>query len=229
MSALLWVECKRPSGSLREVENQALDAARRCIESDNLLFIYTMTTVGVSFRVWFYERGAASLTPFHGKATFADRTEYVDANSDNAWVLPQCLLMVKEEVPLRSAPTLPSQFLPDFEDEGQNYTETSQQPYDQGNLYSGEPSSSQHTNQQPPESVDNAVAAGVDLQSSQPIRVKVRRETHVFHPDKYIFKDVRGKTRQTVRDEWTQIRYGGKRVWAYHGKRTTYISDIEIA
>lgn len=51
----------------------------------------------------------------------------------------------------------------------------------------------------------------------------------MFHPDKYIFKDVKGKTRQTVRGEWTQIKYSGNRVWAYYGKRTTYISDIEIA
>lgn len=72
---------------LREVEDQALDATKRCIESDTLLF-YTMTTAGVSFRVWFYERGAVSLTPFQGKATFADRTQYIDAGSENAWVLP---------------------------------------------------------------------------------------------------------------------------------------------
>ena len=57
MSAMLWVECKRPSGSAKEVEYQALDAAKRCIEADKLLLIYTMTTVGVFFRIWFYERG----------------------------------------------------------------------------------------------------------------------------------------------------------------------------
>lgn len=80
----LTMECKRPSGSLRDVEDQAIDAAKRCIESENLLFIYMTTTVGVSFRIWFYERGAESLTPFHGKATNADRTQYIDADSDNA-------------------------------------------------------------------------------------------------------------------------------------------------
>lgn len=58
--------------------------------------------------------------------------------------------MVKGEVPLRSAPTLPSQSLADFEDEGQNYMGTSQEPYDQGNQYSGQHSSSQHAYQQPP-------------------------------------------------------------------------------
>ncbi|QLI70825.1 uncharacterized protein G6M90_00g070690 [Metarhizium brunneum] len=77
MSALLWVECKRPGGSLREVEKQALDA-------DNLSFPYTMTTVGVSFRMPFYQRGGRHLTPFHGEATSADRTQYVDADSQNA-------------------------------------------------------------------------------------------------------------------------------------------------
>ncbi|KAF5128209.1 hypothetical protein E5D57_009143 [Metarhizium anisopliae] len=84
MSALLWVECKRPGGSLREVEKQALDAARRYVHADNLSFTYTMTMVGVSFRMRFYERGGRHLAPFHGEATSADRTQYVDADSQNA-------------------------------------------------------------------------------------------------------------------------------------------------
>lgn len=62
MSALLWVECKRPGGSLREVEKQAVDAAKRCVHADNLSFIYTMTTVCVFFRMRFYERGGRHLT-----------------------------------------------------------------------------------------------------------------------------------------------------------------------
>ncbi|OAQ59783.1 hypothetical protein VFPFJ_11559 [Purpureocillium lilacinum] len=217
MSALLWMECKRPSGSIRDVELQALDAAKRCIEADNLLFIYTMTTVGLSFRVWFYEADAVALTPFHGEATFADRTQYIDAASENAWVLPQCLNMVKQEVPLRSAPTLPSQSLADLEDKNLDYT-GSQKLYDQSNEYSGGFLPSSSTYQLPPECADAAIAGSAGQQSDQPVQIKVRRETHMFHPDKYIFKDVKGKTRQTVRDEWTQIKHGGRKVWAYHDK-----------
>lgn len=61
MSALLWVECKRPGGSLREVEKQAVDAAKRCVHADNLSFIYTMNTVGVSFRMWFAKGAEGTL------------------------------------------------------------------------------------------------------------------------------------------------------------------------
>jgi hypothetical protein len=72
-TVVLWVECKRPSGSIREIETQALDAALRCIATDNLLFIYAVITVGVSFRIWYVERGSKSLQPFHGTAEVADR------------------------------------------------------------------------------------------------------------------------------------------------------------
>jgi hypothetical protein len=36
---MLWVECELPSGSIREVETQALDAALRYIAADNLQFV----------------------------------------------------------------------------------------------------------------------------------------------------------------------------------------------
>ncbi len=55
LSALLWVECKRPSGGVQEVEDQALDAAGRCIDKDNLMWIWAMTTTGTSFRLWFID------------------------------------------------------------------------------------------------------------------------------------------------------------------------------
>lgn len=51
---------------------------------------------------------------------------------------------------------------------------------------------------------------------------------HTFHPDKYVFEDVNRRTRETSRDDWTWTKHDGKRVWAYKGKKTTYISDIEI-
>ncbi|PNY29906.1 Uncharacterized protein TCAP_00183 [Tolypocladium capitatum] len=104
--------------------------------------------------------------------------------------------MVKNEIPLVDAPTIPSQSLEDLQEEGQEYIDT------------------------------RAGSAG--LQNGQPIQVKVRRETHTFHPDKYFFKDVKGKTRQTAKKDWTQIKHNGKRVWAHYGKTTVYISDIEI-
>ncbi|KAI0520871.1 hypothetical protein F5B22DRAFT_55083 [Xylaria bambusicola] len=225
MSALLWVECKRPGGSLREVEEQALDAAKRCVEADNLAFIYTMTTVGVSFRVWFYEEGRSGLVPFHGESTFADGSQYVDADSDNAWVLPRCLDMVKTETPLRNAPTLPSQSLADLQaaQEAQEDLGASQQPDVQSDYYTGEASSSSQPHKASLTPMDDPLAG-----NTQEVRVDVRREVHTFHPDKYIFKDIRGRTRVTVKKDWAQIKFDKKKVWVHYGKKTVYISDIDI-
>jgi hypothetical protein len=68
----------------------------------------------------------------------------------------------------------------------------------------------------------------VDDQSIQPVKVKVRREEHTFHPDQYIFKDVKGQTRRTVKKDWEQVILDGKKAWIYYGKKTAFISDIEI-
>ncbi|CRK04716.1 hypothetical protein BN1723_017137, partial [Verticillium longisporum] len=219
MSALLWVECKRPGGSVREVEEQALDAAKRCVDMDDLLFIYTMTTVGVSFRVWFYEKTANELRAFHGQSSFADRSQYIDADSEDAWVLPLCLEMVKTEAPLRDAPTLPSQSLGDLQGVG-----TSQQPGAQSqDDPSEQPTSSSRPHQQ---SVPHMEGPSTD--HAPPVRVRVRLEPHTFHPNKYFFKDIRGKTRETTRKDWSHIKLDGKKEWAYWGKKTMYISDIDI-
>ncbi|SPO03633.1 uncharacterized protein DNG_06316 [Cephalotrichum gorgonifer] len=56
---MLWLECKGPAGSIQEVERQALDAAKRYIQAEDNLFIYAMTTIGVSFRFWYYEKQPA--------------------------------------------------------------------------------------------------------------------------------------------------------------------------
>lgn len=68
-TAMLWVECKQPSGSIPEVEAQALDVAKACIKADDISFMYAMTTVGLSFRVWFYQKGGSALIPCHGEPT----------------------------------------------------------------------------------------------------------------------------------------------------------------
>lgn len=61
-TALLWIECKRPTGSIREVETQALDAALRCIGADNLLWIYAVTTVASRFALSLSKK---ALPPFN--------------------------------------------------------------------------------------------------------------------------------------------------------------------
>lgn len=65
--ALVWLESKRPSESGkearsgREAEKQVQDLARRCIEKEGLLWIYAMTSVGTTFRLWRVDKGNLEL------------------------------------------------------------------------------------------------------------------------------------------------------------------------
>ncbi len=106
LSAMLWVECESPRGSARDAENQALDAAIRCIQADNLLWIYAMTTVGVTFRAWFMEKRGNKLFPLHGTEVTGDRSQYIDADSEDASILRDCIELVKDQKPLGHAPVL---------------------------------------------------------------------------------------------------------------------------
>jgi hypothetical protein len=108
LSAMLWVECKPPTGNVPEVEHQALDAALRCIATDDLLWIYAVTTVGVSFRSWFVEKGREELVALHGTALIADRAQYIDAHSEDAWVLQRTIELTKSQTRLRRICTLES-------------------------------------------------------------------------------------------------------------------------
>lgn len=96
LSALLWVEFKRHTGDEKEVEKQALDAAKRCIQKDNLLWIWAMTTVGVSFRMWFISRKNLKLEPMHGTAINSERSQYINADSDDAIVFSEAVRRIKE-------------------------------------------------------------------------------------------------------------------------------------
>jgi hypothetical protein len=58
--------------------------------------------------------------------------------------------------------------------------------------------------------------------------VTVRTETHRLHADKFLFEDDKGKTRTTEAKDWFKATYQGKRVWVFHGKKTTYISEEKI-
>ena len=48
----------------------------------------------------------------------------------------------------------------------------------------------------------------------QIVRVRVERDT--FSKDNIIFKDSRGKSRSTIRDNWDKIMYNGESAWKYH-------------
>ncbi|KAG5766484.1 hypothetical protein H9Q69_011498 [Fusarium xylarioides] len=220
LSALLWVECKRPSGSVQEVEDQALDAARRCIRSDNLMWIWAMTTIGVSFRMWFVDAGGYQLEPMHGTAVRADKGQYIDADSPASSVFPDAIQRIKDGFPLRQAPVVPSQSLDllasndarrDMSDSYMADTSTQDQAqYDYGMAEAS------HSNY------------GGNEGESHYIEVRVEKRLHTFSPAEYMFRDVNGKRRTTKKEDWEAITYMGDKVWVYRGRKTTYLSRTRI-
>ncbi len=257
-SAMLWVECKRSSGSVREVEEQALDAALRCITRDGLLWIYAMTTVGASFRTWFVEKGLDQLQPLHGTSAKADKKQYINADSDDAWVLERTIHLVKTQIPLKEAPVIPSQPLPTSYIGGEHGEGSSQ-----GLAYQGEYAqrstqgeTSQGEFQPPPSSApleeggDAEGSAGLEeyqAEDYQPeestvmeteqtgtqgsggyMEVRVERIKHTFKPDEYAFKDAKGHKKAVGKDHWERATYNGERVWVFRGKRTTYFTRQKL-
>ncbi len=73
-----------------------------------------MTTVGVSFRAWFAEKDGEALELLHGDAVKGDHKQYIDADSEHGWVLSDTARLVKNQIPPRAAPVLPSQPLGEY-------------------------------------------------------------------------------------------------------------------
>ncbi|KLP17922.1 Uncharacterized protein LW94_5686 [Fusarium fujikuroi] len=221
LSALLWVECKRPSGSVQEVEEQALDAARRCIQRDGLMWIWAMTTVGVSFRMWFVDAHGGQLVPMHGTAAQADKRQYLDANSSSAAsVFPDAIQCIKNGFPLRQAPVVPSQSL-------DLLTSNDAERGASESYMSGLPT--QNRDQYYEEEAGPSSYTG-DGSGSQPVEVRVEKITHTFSraPDEYVFRDINNKRRTTKKENWEAGEYQGGRAWFYRGRKTTYFSRRKI-
>ena len=224
-AALLWIECKRPTGSVQEVETQALDAALRCIAADSLLWIYAITTIGVSFRTWLVDRDTTALQPLHGTAVLADRRQYVGADTDGAYELTKTINLVKAQTPLRHAPVVPSQSVEDYpmnsEQQGSSSSYWGAQAGPSSSYAQPELSSSYAGVQPEPSS---SYAGAQPGSSSSNVEVNVTKISHTFRPDEYIFTDSRNHRKSTIKDDWQQIQYNGEWVWAFYGRRTTYIS-----
>jgi hypothetical protein len=108
LSSMKWHEAKRPGVGSREVERQAQDVCQRCIINENLLFIYAMTTIGLSFRLWRVDKNDMQLRPFTIEG-FDVPDRYIQADSDDAWIMNTFVEHVKAHVPLRDAGILPNQ------------------------------------------------------------------------------------------------------------------------
>ncbi|KPM34084.1 hypothetical protein AK830_g12490 [Neonectria ditissima] len=241
LSAMLWVEFKRPSGSVSQVEGQALDAAIRCITKDNLQFVYVMTTVGVSFRAWTVTKRGRVLQPFHGGPADATRAQYVDADSNDARVLERFANRVQTYPPLRIAPVVPSQPLPQGEYGQSGYGQGSyggyaelQQQYsaigEQGGyaseVYGGSSASEMVYQGQDMATTTQgqASAAGDD----QWIKVHVTRVSHLTRATEYTFSDINGNTKSTTKDDWRRVSHNGKAAWIIQRRSVVYYTRERI-
>lgn len=235
LSAILWVEFKRPSGSVGQVESQALDAAVRCISRENLQYVYVMTTVGVSFRAWTVTEEDQVLEPFHGDLADGTRLQYINADSNDAQILETFVFQVKSYPPLRIAPVVPSQPLPQsgYGQSGYGGYAGLQQGYpstgEQGG-YAGESSMSGMAYQ----GQDMAPAIGEYGQTSaavddQMVKVHVNRIKHYTRLDEYSFRDANGQVKLTTKDDWRQIMYNGRTAWTTRRRGVSYYTRDTIA
>ncbi|KAI3340530.1 hypothetical protein F4824DRAFT_453595 [Ustulina deusta] len=113
-TAMVYVEVKRRKGSIRDCEQQALDAALKAIDGDNLRAVYAMTTQGLFFRCWIVHHERRVLEPLHGENTVADRRQYIHVDSSESYELEEAIAHIRSEPPLGRNPILPSQVLEQY-------------------------------------------------------------------------------------------------------------------
>ncbi|KAK7417480.1 hypothetical protein QQX98_004600 [Neonectria punicea] len=109
LSDVRCVRCKHPSFSVRDVEQQALDAAQTSMRKDGLQWIWAMATVGVSFRVWYIDEGGVQAVPVSVPAKDGESGQYIDAGSSDASVFSDAVQRIKLGLPLHVAPVRPGQ------------------------------------------------------------------------------------------------------------------------
>ncbi|EPE28251.1 hypothetical protein GLAREA_09371 [Glarea lozoyensis ATCC 20868] len=95
LTNVILAECHRPAESLHDVEKRALDVALGFIEAEDLAWIYVVTTIRVSFRVWVLYACSDVLDPMDRLEGRGDRELYEDADSKDASVLTKAVGMIK--------------------------------------------------------------------------------------------------------------------------------------
>ncbi|KAI5464342.1 hypothetical protein BGZ63DRAFT_421391 [Mariannaea sp. PMI_226] len=241
LSTLLWVELSCHSRNVEEVEQRALDAAKRCIRKNNLTWIWAMTTVGVSFRIWFVSRKKLQLEPMHGSATKADKSQYIDADSDEAIVFSKAVQRIKEEmIPFRLSPVDLSQLLnrSTFSHVGQGNSQYSYKykvaeagPYRVSLSSDSSDGNSSYGYSSDCYSSDGYSSDGYssDGYSCRYVEVRVEKATHTFSADEFIFCNIKGTRKSTRKEDWRYRNYQGDKVWIFRGKKNVYFTRKKIA
>ena len=189
------------------------------------MWIWAMTTVDVSFRMWFVDARVLQLEPMHGTAAQADRRQYIDADSPASCVFPDAIERIKNGFPLRLAPVVLSQSLDLLatDDVGRNVSkgsvgmaglpvrDESQYDYD---MMEADPS---------------GYGGGGGDESEDPyIEARVEKILHTLSHNEYVFRDAKGRKRSTRKDDWEAGNYQRAKVWFFRGKNTTYFSNKKI-
>ncbi|OIW27897.1 hypothetical protein CONLIGDRAFT_671584 [Coniochaeta ligniaria NRRL 30616] len=235
LASLIWNECKRPSGNPSEAEAQALDAAQRCIRRENLLWIYALTTVGVTFRVWKVVKRKQQLMPLMG-------TMYINADSEEAWIT-SCRYAGGD------GGVLPSQshLLKEYAGEpGESSMQGSEQWYEQPEL----PPSSWHMEEDGQQQMPLPASEDTGMQSStQDIyyeeaggstaverttartaetwsKVEVHKTRHLTG-SQYSFTTNSNHVKDTVKDDWMETEHKGRRAWYYRHKGVYYYTRVK--
>ncbi|EEU37250.1 uncharacterized protein NECHADRAFT_78337 [Fusarium vanettenii 77-13-4] len=232
LSSVVWVEAKKPGGDYNTVYRQALDAAQRAISYEGLYRVYAVTTVGTAFCMWYLQDGKPDLTPLN-------RARYIDADSEESYVMAEGIATIKSNPPLRVAPTIPSQPFPaldaqetpahgaridaDVASDQQIWIaqDDNQQGsgHDHGQSYGQLEPGESHA-QQEPDPVPSAGSSGAPTVSTKYHKVHVVKKG-LLGGD-YCFQDHRGKERKTKKGDWTKGKYKGQRVWLYKGGHNDY-------
>lgn len=185
-----------------------------------------MTTVGLTFRLWCVDREDLELRPFTFGDVVVDR--YIHADSDDAWVMHEFVRSVKNQVPLRNAPVLPSQAHLLSAASGDEFGESSMQGQDDTPMsLLHDPTAEQMEEAEYDEDAEVAAVAGpsapvAEGSATKWVKTRVDRIRHVTRHDEYIFTTMRGHSRSTDKDEWTETMVKGQKAWYYLHKGTYY-------
>ncbi|KAI0801658.1 hypothetical protein GGR55DRAFT_462784 [Xylaria sp. FL0064] len=108
---MVLIEAKRRLASRKSVEEQALDAALKAIDDQNLHAIYAMATWGLGFRFWIVHPRRRQLEPVDDGAEDAGAGAYIDIDTWEGYQFVETMAVIRQNYPLVQTKTLPSQAL----------------------------------------------------------------------------------------------------------------------
>ncbi|KAG5742925.1 hypothetical protein H9Q69_001800 [Fusarium xylarioides] len=98
ISPVVFVEVKRPGGSVRDVEEQGFAVAMSAINAYGMTGIYVLTVWGLKFRAWYVTKQSQFLDPLFGYAVQAKKETYLDMTTlTSVLELKKTIKLIKNE------------------------------------------------------------------------------------------------------------------------------------